>query len=185
MAAPTTATVGDTLSWLTSLPSYPATAGWVLTWTLLPLTGSTRTLTCTAEGAAHRATASATVTAGWTAGVYTLIATVSNGTERYTLSQSRLTLQPNLASASTGIDLRSSAAKALAEADAILEQYGQLAYLQSITVGDRSKTFRSPSEFMAWRSRLQAEVKREANTTAQANGGANRQRLYVRFGATR
>lgn len=185
MAAPSTATCGDTLSWLTSLSEYPATAGWVLTYTLVPTSGAVRSITCTAEGADHRATADAATTATWAAGAYTLVGTVAMGGQRYTVAQGSITLRPDLAAATAGQDTRSPARQALDAVDAALRVYGSKAYLQSLAYGDRSKTFRSPAEFLAFRSRLQAEVAREDAATRTAAGGANTNRLYVRFGRTR
>jgi hypothetical protein len=185
MAAPSTATCGDTLSWLTSLADYPATAGWVLTYTLVPRSGAPRSITCSAEGSDHRATVSAATSAGWAPGAYTLVGTVSKAGERYTVEQGSITLQADLAAASTGVDTRSPARQALDDMDAALRVYGSKAYLQSVAYGDRSQSFRSPSDFMAFRSRLQAEVAREAAAQRTAAGGANPNRLYVRFGRTR
>lgn len=185
MAAPSTATAGDTLTWLTSLSSYPATSSWVLTYTLIPTSGAARTITCTAEGADHRATASATTTASWTAGTYTLVGAVAKGAERYTVEQGSLILLPNLAAATTGQDLRTPAKQALDDMDAALRTYGAKAYLQSMALGDRAKTFRSPAEFMAFRSQLQAEVAREQAAQRMASGLGNPNRLLVRFGPVR
>lgn len=184
MAAPQSAVAGDTLTWTTSLSSYPANAGWVLTWRLVPQTGTPRTITCTASGPDHVALASAATTGTWSPGRYAIVGTVAKGAERYTVEQGAIQIQLDLAAASA-TDTRSSARKALEAADAALETYGAKAYLQTLAVGDRSKTFRSPAEFLAWRSRLQAEVAREDNATRQAAGGANRNRLYVRFGSNR
>lgn len=187
MAAPSTATCGDTLTWLTSLADYPATAGWVLTYTLVPVgTGGTvRSITCTAEGSDHRATAAAATTAGWTAGAYSLVGTVAKSGQRYTVEQGRIVLQSDLAAASSGVDNRSPARQALEAVDAALRAYGSKAYLQSVAYGERSQSFRSPGEFLAFRSRLQAEVAREDAAIRVAAGGANPNRLYVRFGPTR
>lgn len=185
MAAPSTATCGDTLTWLTSLADYPASAGWVLTYTLVPTTGAVRSITCTAEGDDHRATAAAATTAGWSAGVYTLVGAVAKAGQRFTVEQQSITLQPNLAGATTGQDTRSAARQALEAVDAALRTYGNKAFLQSVTYGDRSQTFRSAGDFLAFRSRLQAEVAREVAAERLAAGGANPNRLYVRFGATR
>lgn len=62
-------TLGDTLSFTTSLADYPASAGWVLTYRLVPRdAGDIIVLTCTASGADHLAAAAAAATTAWTAG---------------------------------------------------------------------------------------------------------------------
>jgi len=185
MAAPTTATAGDTLSFLTALAAYPANAGWVLTYKLVPIAGNPYTLTCTAEGDAHRATASAATTAAWAPGRYTVVGTVAKAGERYTVEQGTLTLAADLAAISIGLDTRSPACQALEAADEALRTYGAMAYTRTIQIGDRTKQFATAGEFLAYRSRLQAEVAREDARARQRAGGANPFRLYARFGGTR
>ena len=50
-----------------------------------------------------------------------------------------------------------------------------------ITIAGRRQIFRSPADFMAFRSKLQAEVAREDNAERIANGLAPRNKLLVRF----
>ena len=73
------------------------------------------------------------------------------------------------------------ARKALDDADAALAAYGSKAYLAEIEVSGRRQKFQTPGEFMAWRSRLQAEVAREVNAERLANGLASKNKLLVRF----
>lgn len=185
MAAPTTLVAGDTLSWSTSLPDYPATAGWVLTWRLVPTTGTPYTITCSASGADHLANVAPATTAAYAPGRYTLSGTVSLSGARYTVATGQITVTPDLGAVTAGVDTRSSARQALDACDEMLRTFGEKAYLQSIAIGDRAKTFRSPGDFLAYRSRLQAEVAREQAAVTRAAGGANPARLYVRFGANR
>lgn len=180
MTEPLTHIAGDTLAWRRDdLTSYPSSGGWTLAYTLV---GSTSTITLTAVGdsAGHAVSATAAATAAWAPGAYTWVATVTNvDARRYTIGQGVLTVKPNLASVVGGMDLRGPARQALEAVDAALREYGAKAYLQEIEIGGRRQKFRSPDEFMAFRSRLQ----REANAEDVAAGLRPRtsNRLLVRF----
>lgn len=189
MQIPATLIAGDTASWQDELTDYPAT-NWTLKYRLAAqdASGSAIDLTATGSGTTFTTSAAASVTAGWVPGRYGWVAWVQSiiaGTNVYTLGSGVLTISPNLRVAQAGQDNRSPARQALDEADAMLRAYGQKAYLQSITVGDRARSFRSPAEFLAYRSKLQAEVAREDDAARLAAGLPTRNRLLVRFGARR
>lgn len=186
---PATLTAGDSLSWQDTLADYPASA-WDLKWRLAAQDGSGSTIDLAAVGSGSTFTTSAAsgVSAGWVPGRYTWVAWVQGvlvGTTVHTLASGTVNITPALRLAVAGQDNRSPARQALDEADAMLRAYGQKAYLQAITVGDRARTFRSPGEFLAYRSKLQAEVNREDDAARLAAGLPTRNRLLVRFGARR
>jgi hypothetical protein len=172
---PTRVHAGDSATWrrddLTA--DYPATGGWALSYTLVSPTKVINVAT-SADGAAFLVTIPAATTAGWTPGDYTWAAAVTNGAQRTTIGQGRLTVLPNIAGAVGGLDVRSPARQALDAVNAALASYGAKAYLQEIQTGDRRQRFNTPGEFMAFRSRLMAEVAREGGPT-----GTNR--LLIRF----
>ena len=64
--------LGDTLNYTTAVADYPASAGWALTYRLVPRSGAGTTIefTSTADGDLHRLQVSATTTAAWTAGTW-------------------------------------------------------------------------------------------------------------------
>lgn len=171
---------GDSLTWrrddLTA--DYPATAGWVLTYTLVSPTKAI-TVAAAADGAAFLVTVPASDTAGWTPGDYTWAAAVAQGLQRITIAQGRLAVLPNVAGALGGLDVRSPARQALDAVNAALASYGAKAYLQEIQTGDRRQKFNSPGDFMAFRSRLQREVAQEEVAAGIRPQGTNR--LLVRF----
>lgn len=183
MTIPTTAVAGDTLAWTESLSDYPASSGWTLHYRLVS-PASSHTFDATASGSDHAVALAATATAKWAAGDYTLVAWVTKAAERYTISQTPFKVTHNLAQGHA-IDTRSSAAIALAAMDAALEAYGSKAWTQSYSVGDRAQSFRSPAEFMAFRSKLQREVAAEAQAARMEAGLAPRNRLLFRFGGNR
>ena len=176
---PSRVTAGDTVTWLKSLSDYLATNGWVLSYTLINGTAKI-TITATASGAEHLASVAAATTAGWTAGTYTWQAVVTKAAERYTVGQGVIVVAPNLAAATT-FDTRSSARKTLEAVNTALESYGSKAYLHMYEINGRKQQFHTPGEFLAFRSKLMAEVAREDNATRLAAGLAPRNQLYVRF----
>ena len=91
-----------------------------------------------------------------------------------------MVVKANLAAASTS-DTRSTARQALDAVNAALAAYGAKAYLADISIAGRRQTFRSPAEFLAFRSKLKAEVAAEDNAERIANGLAPRNKLLVRF----
>lgn len=187
MPAPTTepleVTVGDSIQWTRSLPDYPATAGWVLSYTLINAAHKI-TLTGTASGSDHLIDIPAATSDDWVAGAYAWHAYVTSGASRHTVGTGSITLRPNLAAAST-YDNRSAARKALDAIEAALQANGSRAHLESFTIGDRQQKFRSMGDLLAARSRLRAEVAGEENAQRLRAGLAPRNQLLVRFGVGR
>jgi hypothetical protein len=176
---PSRVTAGDTVAWLKSLAEYPASASWVLSYTLINSTAKI-TITATASGVNHAVSVPAATTAAWGAGTYTWMAVVTKAAERYTVGQGSLVIAPNLA-AQTTFDTRSSAKKALEAVNALLESYGSKAYLQGYEINGRRQQFQSPGDFLAFRDKLKAEVAREDNAARLAAGLSGKNQLFVRF----
>ncbi len=176
---PTSFTAGDTVSWTLSLPDYPASAGWVLQYTLINGTDKFQ-FAAAASGNDHVVTVAAATTATYPAGTYTWQSTVTLGTVRHTVGTGRILVQPNLAAATT-LDARSTARKALDAADAALADYGAKAYLTSFSIGGRTQTFNKPGEFLAWRDKLKAEVAREENAEKLRAGISGSNTVRINF----
>lgn len=176
---PSRATAGDTITWTKSLSDYPATAGWVLAYTLINASAKI-TATATASGADHLVTISASTSAAYTPGTYTWVATVTKAAERYTIGQGSLTIAPNLAAAAT-YDTRTSAKKALEAVNTLLETYGAKAYMHSYEIAGRKQQFHDPVTFDDFRKRLLAEVAREDNAARISAGLAPKNQIQVRF----
>lgn len=172
-------TAGDTVTWLKTLSDYPASSGWVLTYTLINAAAKI-SITATASGADHLVNVAASTTAAWAAGTYTWIAVVTKAAERYSVGQGSIIVAPDLTAASL-YDGRSTAKKALEAVNTLLETYGAKAYLQGYEINGRKQTFQSPGEFLKFRSQLVAEVAREDNAARIAAGLAPRNTIAVRF----
>ena len=67
---PSRVTAGDTITWLRSLADYPASAGWVLSYTLIN-SAAKISITATASGADHLVTVAAATSAAYTPATYT------------------------------------------------------------------------------------------------------------------
>lgn len=177
-AEPSRITAGDTVTWLKSLSDYPATASWVLSYTLINAT-SKITITATASGADHLVSVAAATTAGWAAGTYTWVAAVTKAAERYTVGQGSITIGANLAAASV-LDTRSHATKVLAIIEAYLEAPGNLASASYEIAGRKLQHYGVP-ELLALRDKYRAEAAREANAARIAAGLSPRNQIAVRF----
>lgn len=175
-------TAGDTLNFLTAAGDYPATSGWSLVYKLIPRAAGPAVLTITsaAEGADHRVTVANSVTANWAAGFYSWACYATKSGERQTLQTGTTQIIADPGAATT-LDVRSSAAIALQAANDALSAYGAKAYLQSYEINGRSQRFHDPGAFLAWRSKLQAEVRREENAAAIAAGRRPRNQILARF----
>jgi hypothetical protein len=181
---PTELRAGETWAWKRSLADYSAT-GWTLSYTLINAAGKI-TLTATATGTDHLISVPAVTTTGtggvtgtdsYTAGTYTLLGRVTDGTAVYAVHDGILEILPDLASAAT-YDTRSTAKQLLDALDAFLldkATAGQLDVVET-AIADR-RIRRDRASLLKWRSELAIEVARE---DAAANG-QNAGRYYVRF----
>lgn len=178
-----TITAGDSLNFLEPGGDYPASDGWSLTYKLIPrVTGAVISFSSTGEGADHRIDVAAATTAAWAAASYSWACYATNGTQRKTLQTGNTQVLPDPGAVGV-LDNRSAARKALEAADAALATYGAKAYLQSYSIAGRAQSFQSPGDFLAWRSRLQAEVAREDSAERIRAGLSPRNLLQVRFNA--
>lgn len=182
---PTELRAGETWAWKRSFADYSAT-GWTLTYTLIN-SGAKITLTAAAAtGGRHLISVPAVTTTGtgavtgtdsYTAGDYTLLGRVTDGTSVYQVYAGLLTVLPDLAAATT-YDTRSTAKQLLDALDAYLLDKASKDQLDVIetAIADR-RIRRDKASLLKWRSDLKIEVARE---DAAANGH-NAGRYYVRF----
>jgi hypothetical protein len=182
LAEPACVTAGDTLTWVKSLSDYPAAGGWVLKYRLINA-ANRYDIVSVASGEDHSVSVSATVTAGYAAGVYSVQGYVEGAVDqRFTVYQGQLVVLANLAAQVAGYDTRSPAKQALDALNAALGQYGNKAYVSEYQIAGRVMKFRSPGEFLAMRDKLMAEVAREQAVLNMSAGGSARRKVFVRFG---
>lgn len=166
---------GDTLKWTRTLPAYPASDGWALSYSLVGRTGA-HTFSGTADGDGFAVTVSATTSANFTAGRYRLTEYVTKGTERFTTATKDVTVLANLAGATTAADTRSHAQKMLDAIEAYLESKAPTA--ASVEIAGRKISNYPLTDLLALRSKYQNEVAIEARL-ASGLGGLGV--VYARF----
>jgi len=173
---------GDTLSFLTSVPLYPPSAGWALNFRLVPSTAANANidLAAVAEGQGYRTQASAQVTANWAADTYTWSSWVVRGTESYTVESGKVFIRANPRTMAAGYDTRSKSQQVL---DAInLEIQARITGGATLeySIGNRSLKKEPMAALMALRSQYRLIVARERRAaTAGAQGDPGR--YAVRF----
>ena len=173
--------VGDSLDFTTSVPAYPASDGYTLTYRLIPRTSGTAiTLVATTSGEDYRVTIAPDIAATWTAGEYTWSAWVEKTGERYSVDSGTVTLKvdPAIVSAYDG---RSTARKALDAINLALETYGAQAHISEYTIGNRSMKFKDQADLLTMRASLAAEVWREEAAVKMAAGFPNPRQIRVRM----
>jgi len=175
-------TAGDTLDFRTTVPDYPASAGWQLVYRLVPRSAGTAiTLTSTADGDVHRIQAGVSETALWVAGTYSWVAYATKPGERYTLQQGSVEILPDPGTATT-LDTRSNARKALDAVAAYLADPSNLTAAKYEIAGRSLDRF-PLSEMWKHRDRLVVEVQKEDQAARLAAGLPDTRRVFVRFGA--
>lgn len=186
MAAPTPTTepasliAGDTAKWLKTLPDYPATDGWELSYVLINGTNK-YTFIGTASGSDHLITVAAATTTAWVPGTYTWRARVSKSGEVYTVGDGTFKVQSNFDAAT--LDARTHARRTLDNIEAYLENSANLTAANYSIAGRSLQRIPMP-DLLALRDRYRADVARETAANAVARGLADPRRVFVRFGGT-
>lgn len=175
---PATINAGDTATWKKSLADYPASAGWVLIYTLVN-TAQRITFTAAASGDDHLVTVLASTTAVWVAGGYEYRAVVTKALEAYTVASGRITISPVFSAA---VDARSQARRALEAVELTLEGRASSATAEYEIAGRKLKYIPIP-ELLQLRDRLRRDVAGEDAAASIAKGLGNPGRIFVRFGA--
>lgn len=174
---PTQINAGDTAKWIKSLPSYPASAGWVLSYALVSA-AQRYTFTAAAQGDDFLVTVPAATTAAYVAGGYEYRGTVSKAGEVFTVASGRLTVAPAFGAA---IDASSRARRSLEAIEATIEGRATSATAEYEIAGRKLKYISIP-ELLQLRDRLRQDVAREDAAAQIAKGMGNPNRIFVRFG---
>ncbi len=174
-------TAGDTLDFDTSVPDYPASAGWTLKYRLAPRSAGTAIdLTAAANGDDYTVTALAATTLGWATGNYTWTAFVEKGAERYTVDRGQLQIRASSTTLAAGTDTRTHARKVLDAIEALIESKGA-ADVVEYTIGNRSIKKMGMADLLVWHSRYSAMVQNEDRAERVANGLSAGGKIQVRF----
>lgn len=168
---------GDTLDFRTTVPDYPASDSWTLTFKLIPRTaGSAITFTAGADGEVYRTQVSALTTASWAPGEYSWAAYVTKGGDRFTVETGVIKVMPNPADAATW-DNRTHAQKTLDAINAVIENRATKDQSE-YSIAGRSLKLTPITELLKLRD---VYVQRVAREQLQAQG-INPRAVYMRFG---
>lgn len=127
----------------------------------------------------HLITLAKATTAAYPPGVYTHVAYVDDGTERFYIEQGSICIEPDPADMGP-TDRRSWAVRVLAAVEATIE--GKATSDQaSLSIAGRSISRYTPEELMVWRDRLKVEVGQEQAAERIAKGLGGGQSIRVRF----
>lgn len=174
---------GDSLNFVSSTPGYPASAGWMLKFRLIPRAagGTPIDLTAVAEGDDHRVAVAAATTAQWVAGAYSWTSWVEAAGETYTLEGGQIVVQPDPRQAAAGYDNRSLAVRTLEDLMAAKAGWDTTSGRQRrYRIGEREMEFASEAEILQKIKFWQFEVQRETNAARLAKGLSAGNRFYVR-----
>lgn len=206
MTVSTTLVSGDTLAQDIAAPTdadgngYLASAGWTLTYRLIPRlsTSSVIEVSATADGDDYTLAVAAVDTATWTAGYYSVSAYVTKAAETYTVEPAfdQVEILQNPRTAVAGHDARSQAEKALDDAMTALADAqvraasvgtggSAVSGIVEYTIGERRFKYASAQEAVA--SMIAAvdfwekELARERRAEAIRRGMADPRKVYVRM----
>ncbi len=168
---------GDTAKWLRSLPDFPASAGWVLTYRLVNA-GAAYSFTTTASGDDHLVNVLAATTTGWAAGDYSWRAQAGLAGEVFTVGSGQIVIEPAFGAA---IDARSTARQSLDAVEAMLMGRASSGVAEYQIAGRQLRHIPIP-ELLTLRDRLRMDVAREDAANAVARGAGVPGRIAVRFG---
>lgn len=183
---PDVLTVGDSIDFTDSLPDYPVSGGWSMSYVLVPRfttpTQAPITLAATGSGTDYRIQATAATTAAWTAGIYAWNWYATATGKRVTLGSGTTTLAPDPAAQVQGYDSRTTAEKALADA---LSAYATFSSsggrVKRYHIGDREMEFDAAADIIKTVDFWKGEVLREHATKAVRDGLPNPRRIELRM----
>lgn len=165
---------GDTWLWTKSLPTFPATEGWTLSYSLVG--PKALSFDATADGAGYSVSVPVATTK-IPAGTYRWASYVTLAGVRHQVESGILIVEPNLAGVTAGAVSESFAVRTLRLIEAAIE--GRIpAGLEEYQVAGKMVKHMSMRDLLAARTRLRHEV------AAEANGGTLA-RLEVAFVAPR
>lgn len=177
---PAVLNVGDTWKWTKTLANYPA-SDWTLTYTFKSSAGGF-TFDASADGDAYSITVAKDATAGYSAGFYSWVASVTDGSERYIVDSGTCTLNPDYlaGTATAAYDGRTHARKVLDAIEAVIEGRATVDQQEYEIAGRRLKRM-AIAELLKLRQHYKAEVAAQLNAEKIRNGTGTGRRIQFRL----
>lgn len=167
---PASIRAGDSARWVLSLPDFPATAGWVVTYTLAKL-GAKITIVGVASGDDHEFSPAPATTAAWPPGQYEYQARASDGTDAYTVRTGHIDILSDFADlAAGGMDTRNHARRTLDALEAWIE--GRDVGVAEYEIGGRRMKYIPIPDLLLLRDKYRRELR-------ASNGRSGR--IYLRM----
>ena len=175
---------GATLDFTQTVPNYPATAGWVLKYWMVPrdATAVVVTLVAIPVGNDYRVQATPPTTGSWMPGWYGWFSRVERPGASYDVDRGQVEVKPNPAAMMPGTDTRSLAQKTVDDLRAALATYqASNGHIQSYTIGNRSMTYRSAEEIITAINKAESDLFNENVKERLARGLGNPRKIGIRF----
>jgi len=171
---PPTLMAGDSATWRASLPDYPASAGWSLSYVLINAAGKL-TIASTADGDDHLVSLESATTAAYPPGRYGYTALVSLSGDRIAVGSGSIEILPDVASLDS-LDSRTFAEKTLDALEAVISGKASKDQLQYALNGMSLARY-TWDELIKARNYFRGEVQKEQ----RAKAGKKANKVYVRF----
>lgn len=174
---------GDSLDFVTSVPSYPASSGYTLKHRLVPrVAGVAIELTATSSGDDYRSQASTATSSAWVAGDYSWTAWVEKAGERHSVDSGLCKILPD-PSTIAAYDGRTKAQIALEDCQTALANFNATGgKIKRYAIAGREMEFDKATDIMVLVSYWTNEVRLEKRAKALREGQADPSRVYVRLG---
>jgi uncharacterized protein YlxP (DUF503 family) len=168
---------GDSVSFTDSVSNYPASAGWLLRYTLVTAKNK-YLLDSVANGDNHDISATTSITAIWAPGYYRWVAFAVKGAERYTIATGNIEILPDITSGA--IDQRAHVEKVLDAIEATIENKASIDQ-QSMSINGRSISRYAFTDLIILRDKYKGELVSLKRAERLQNGLAAGNKILVRF----
>lgn len=171
---PTVIHAGDSIHFERDIDDYSA-ADWTLTYRLLSMAGAAAiTFTAAADGSKFEITVTSAVTAAWTAGEYTLIGYLTDGTSRVQVYSGKFSVLPDPATVDH-FDSRTYLERILALLEEVIEK-GVIREVIRYSYGGVTTEVQSMKDALDARDRIKAAIAQE-----EAVAKGKQRRILTRF----
>jgi hypothetical protein len=176
---PRAITAGDAAAWRLSLPAYPASDGWAVSYALVK-GDRLISIAAAADGDQHLVSLSSAVTEAYSPGTYTYQQYATKDGNRHTLATGRITIEADFARAVEGYDGRSPAERTL---ELLQQTYDKVAAkaLASKSSGSISVADKQLTELREQIDKQKGVVAGERRRKALREGRRPGTRIKVRF----
>lgn len=169
---------GDTLKFKKSFEDYKPEDGWTLSYALVNGSRSYTFSSSDNGDSTHLVNVAPATTAEWTKGEYRYFGHVTDGTDRYKVTEGSIEIKPDFTS--VNFDHRSHVKKTLDAIEATLLGKASNDQMQ-VEINGRSVQHFSPEELVKWRDRYKAEYATEQRLERIEKGLGHNGLIKARF----